>query len=76
MKMKIEYSLTLVKENGGRSLVGEYAGFDGLTRATRIANDNGVGVQVTEEEAKGRPHAHIMEFRDDEHYNDIYLIGE
>lgn len=32
--------------------------------------------QCTFEEAEGKDHTHIMEFRDGEHYNDLYFINK
>ena len=70
--MTTEITMTIVSVTGNRY---EKGSFSSLTDAHVTATErwNIKGEQISEDETIGVSHAHIMEFRDGEHYNDIYL---
>lgn len=75
MNTVYEFTLEIVDTAKKRFPVASFKGYNGLTNAHIRANQHGFDSQITWQEALDSKfeYAHIKEFRDNEHYNDIYL---
>lgn len=73
MKNLTEIELTIVDLSGKRFDKGNLGTLENAHHQA-VEKWGITGIQISEDETEGVYHAHIMEFRNGEHYNDIYLI--